>query len=97
MILFSGKVFTHIPLTSDIDFIKEKIPNIENDFLGEGTNIGDALMLAAGRFNYPKAKNKFIILLTDGVSNVGSVTPLEAGKRLLNQKIKLFSIGIGKR
>ena len=44
VILFSGKVFTHIPLT-DIDFIKEKIPNIENDFLGEGTNIGDALML----------------------------------------------------
>jgi len=96
VILFSEKVYTHVPLTSDLDFIRRKVSSIENSFLGTGTNIGDALMLAAGRFNYSKAKNKYIILLTDGVSNVGSVTPIEAGKRLINQKIKLFSIGIGK-
>ena len=51
---------------------------------------------SSGRFSYSNANNKYIILLTDGVSNVGNVTPIEAGKRLIDQKIKLFSIGIGK-
>ncbi len=96
IVLFSEKVYTHIPLTSDYNYLKERISTISGENLGSGTNIGDALLLAAGRFNYSKAKNKYIILLTDGVSNVGSVTPIEAGKRLLDQRIKLFSIGIGK-
>lgn len=96
IVLFSEKVYTHIPLTSDYNYLKERISTISGQNLGSGTNIGDALLLAAGRFNYSKAKNKYIILLTDGVSNVGSVTPVEAGKRLLDQRIKLFSIGIGK-
>ena len=96
VILFSEKVYTHIPLTFDYDYLYKKISSINGNDLGSGTNIGDALMLAAGRFNYSEAKNKYIILLTDGVSNVGSVTPIEAGKRLLDQRIKLFSIGIGK-
>ena len=96
VILFSEKVYTHIPLTNDYNYLNEKVSSINGNNLGSGTNIGDALMLAAGRFNYSEAKNKYIILLTDGVSNVGSVTPIEAGKRLLDQNIKLFSIGIGK-
>ena len=96
VILFSERVYTQIPLTSDYDYLKNKVTAINGDSLGSGTNIGDALMLAAGRFSYSNANNKYIILLTDGVSNVGNVTPIEAGKRLIDQKIKLFSIGIGK-
>ena len=96
VILFSEKIYTHTPLTSDSSYLSKKINEISGNSLGSGTNIGDALMLASGRFRYSKAKNKYIILLTDGVSNVGSVTPIEAGKRLLDRGIKLFSIGIGK-
>ena len=96
VILFSEKIYTHTPLTSDSNYLSNKIKTINGDDLGSGTNIGDALILAAGRFSYSKAKNKYVILLTDGVSNVGSVTPIEAGKRLMDQRIKLFSIGIGK-
>ena len=41
------------------------------------------------------AKNKVIILLTDGVSNVGTMTPLQAAEMAAEQNIKIYAVGIG--
>ena len=56
--------------------------------LGMGTNIGDALGLAVARGARSLAKNKVIILLTDGVNNVGKMTPLQAAEFSKAQGIK---------
>lgn len=60
-----------------------------------GTNIGDALALGVGRLLQSLAKNKVMILMTDGVSNVGAMTPLQAAEMAAEQKIKIYTIGIG--
>lgn len=76
----------------------------------DGTAIGDALALAAARLKtaeetylkqrekkgkHYKIKSKVIILLTDGQSNCGKYTPMEAAKLAKDWNIKIYTVGIG--
>lgn len=78
-----------------------------------GTAIGEGLALAAARlkqaeddFNARSAdraapeftiKSKIIILMTDGVENVGDITSTEAAELCKTLGIKIYPIGIGDR
>lgn len=95
IVMFSEKVFTLIPLTLDHDLVKSAIDEISIGFLGSGTNIGDGLALAIGRLNQSTAKSKVIILLTDGVNNVGSMTPIQAAEIAKSKGIRIYGIGFG--
>lgn len=97
LIIFSEKVFTLLPLSTDLNLLKQMIGEIKIGFLGSGTNIGDALGLAVGRLTQSLAKNKIIILLTDGVSNVGTMTEMQAAELAAEKKIKIYSIGVGSK
>lgn len=99
LIVFASKPFTLMPLTTDLELVKEMISQVIAPFpgIGSGTNIGDALALAAGRASQSLAKNKVIILLTDGASNLGTLNPLEAAEKVKAQNIKVYSIGIGSK
>ncbi len=76
----------------------------------DGTSIGDALALAAARLktaeeslarqaantdNPYDIKSKIIILLTDGQSNYGKRTPIEAAAQAADWGIKIYAIGVG--
>lgn len=95
LVIFAEKVFTLLPLSTDLNLIGKMVDGIRLGPLGDGTNIGDALALAVGRLVQSQAKNKIIILLTDGVSNVGALTPIQAAEMAHENKIKIYSIGIG--
>ena len=99
IIIFSEKIFTLLPLTTDLELIKRVIPEIKCGFrgVGSGTNIGDAIGLAVARGLQSQAKNKIIVLLTDGASNVGTLTPLEAAQKAAEQHMKIYTIGMGAR
>jgi len=98
IVVFSEKAFTLLPLSTDLNLITQMIKEIKTGgFLGGGTNIGDAIALAVGRGAQSLAKNKIIILLTDGVSQVGFLTPLQAAEEAKKQKMKIYTIGIGGR
>lgn len=95
VIIFSEKVFTMLPLTTDPSLVDEILAEIRIGFLGSGTNIGDALALAVARGQASKTKNKVIVLLTDGVNNVGNLTPMQAAEMARQYKIKIYTIGLG--
>jgi Ca-activated chloride channel family protein len=95
IVIFAEKVFTLLPLSTDLNLINKMVAQIKLGALGDGTNIGDALALGVGRLIQSLAKNKVMILLTDGVSNVGTLTPLQAAEMAAEQKIKIYTIGIG--
>lgn len=95
LIMFSEQVFTQLPLTTDLELIKKMISEIDVGFLGSGTNIGDALGLGVARLNDSIAENKLMILLTDGVSNVGTLTPVQAAEMAEELDIKVYTIGMG--
>ncbi len=95
IVMFSEKVFTLLPLTTDLELVKRAIGDIRTGFLGSGTNIGDALALGVARGLQSLTKNKVIILLTDGVSNVGTMTPVQAAEEAKAAGIKVYAIAIG--
>lgn len=95
IIIFSEKAFTLLPLSTDLDLITRIIAEIKIGFLGSGTNIGDALGLGVGRLAQSLANNKVIILLTDGVSNVGVMTPIQAAEQAAEKGVKIYTIGVG--
>lgn len=95
IIMFSERVFTLLPLTTDPDIITKVIEDIQIGFLGSGTNIGDGLALAVARAKGSETKNKVVILLTDGVNNVGNVTPMKAAQLAKDEGMKVYSITLG--
>lgn len=64
-----------------------------------GTNIGDALAWALDRLRGDPAKEKIIILLSDGSHNIkDAMQPLDAAKLAADLKIRVYTIGaVGNR
>jgi Ca-activated chloride channel family protein len=95
VVIFSEKVFTLLPLTTDPALVDQVLSEISIGYLGSGTNIGDGLALSVARAVNSDTKNKVIILLTDGVANVGTLTPLQAAEEAKKFAIKVYTIGLG--
>ena len=63
--------------------------------LADGTAIGEGLATAVNRIRSSKAKSKVIILLTDGVNNIGAIAPVTAGEIAKTFGIRVYTIGVG--
>ena len=95
MVVFSGESFTQCPITSDHSVLKNLITGLQSGMLADGTAIGEGLATAVNRIKSSKAKSKVIILLTDGVNNVGEVSPQTAGDIAKTFNIRVYTIGVG--
>jgi Ca-activated chloride channel family protein len=62
----------------------------------DGTAIGLGLANAVNRLKESKAVSKVIILLTDGVNNTGSISPVTAAEIAKLYGIRVYTIGVGK-
>jgi Ca-activated chloride channel family protein len=97
LVTFGGVAFTQCPLTSDHKVLKNMFPQIKAGSLDQGTAIGLGLANAVARIRESKAKSKVIILISDGVNNVGEVAPLTAGELAKTYGVRVYCIGTGSR
>lgn len=97
LVLFGGEVFTQCPLTNDHKVLKNMFPQIKAGSLDQGTAIGLGLAGAVARIKDSKAKSKVIILVSDGVNNVGEISPLTAGELAKTYGIRVYCIGVGSK
>ncbi len=96
IVIFSNLSFTLCPLTTDHDAVLSQIENIESGYLqDEGTAIGSGLATSVDRLRSSKAKNRVIILLTDGVDFGGTIPPDLALQMAKYYGIKIYTIGVG--
>ncbi len=95
VILFSGVPFLLAPPTDDQSPVINRLLKVEPDQIGSGTAIGDALAAATARLPQAQAKQSAVILLTDGTSNRGQITPLTAARAASALGIKVYTIGFG--
>lgn len=63
--------------------------------IDDGTALGDGLATAVDRLRNSKAVSKVVILLTDGVNNMGSLDPMSAAEIAKLYKIRIYTIGVG--
>ena len=95
LVVFSGESFTQCPLTSNHALLINLYRDINFGMIDDGTAIGDGLATAVNRLKESKAKSKVIILLTDGINNMGSIDPQSAAEIAELFGIRIYTIGVG--
>ena len=96
LVIFGNIAYIASPLTYDKKIFNEILKRIYPGIAGEATAIYDALFLSTTLFKNSKAKDKIIILITDGIDN-SSKTPKDLVLKTLKENhIKVYVIGIGK-
>ena len=97
VVVFGTFAYTASPLTYDLESLSYLLEMTTVGLAGESTAIGDALMQSIRTLSYGEAKNKAIILLTDGYHNAGRTSPSAAVAKAKTLGIKIYTIGIGKK
>ena len=102
LIAFAGRPRDCSPITLDHQWLRQALDNLRlNDQFDrgtikeQGTAIGSALSAAAARLDARDAKSKIIVLITDGASNSGKISPIAAAEHAKTLGIKIYTIAIG--
>ena len=95
LVVFSGEAFTQVPLTIDHGVLLNQLHAVKSGMVKDGTALGDGLATAINRIKDSEAKSKVIILLTDGINNMGAVDPQSAAEIAALYNIRLYTIGVG--
>ncbi len=96
LVVFGTHAFTQAPLTLDHGMLLGLVDRAEIGMAGEQhTAIGSALVTAVRRLRDLPAKDKVVVLLTDGRNNAGQVTPETAAKIAQSYGIRVYTIGAG--
>lgn len=95
LVIFSGESFTQCPLTTDHTVLINLCNEITSGMIDDGTALGDGLATAVSRLKESKTASKVIILLTDGINNMGALDPLSAAEIAQLYGIRIYTIGVG--
>ena len=95
LVVFSGESFTQCPLTIDHVILINLLKGIKSGMIEDGTAIGTGLANAIARIKDSDAKSRVIILMTDGVSNMGNIAPVTAAEIAKTFGIRVYTIGVG--
>lgn len=94
--IYADFAYTAVPLTYDKESIKRLLERIEIGMVGVNqTALYEALFLSSNLFKGSKAKNKIIILPTDGFDNATSIPIETAIQTAQKYGIKVYTIGVG--
>ncbi len=97
LVAFAGRPYMVCPLTLDHDWLQLRLDSLQTGMIEDGTAIGSAIVAGVNRLRDQKAKSRIVILLTDGVNNSGKAAPLTAAEAAETMKIKVYTIGAGRR
>lgn len=102
LVAFAGRPRDASPITLDHQWLRNSLNELRlNDrsemgtIKEQGTAIGSALAAASVRLEARDAKSKIIVLTTDGASNSGKISPLEAAEHAKTLGIKIYTVAIG--
>ncbi len=96
LLLFGEEAFNLVPPTLDHRALVEFLRQVEIGMAGKrSTALGDALAVAARRFIHVDAPGKIVILLTDGRSNSGTLSPQQAARAAGALGVRVYTIGVG--
>ena len=95
--VFGRDAYTLSPLTSDHEALRAMISELQLEVIdGRGTAIGNGIGTALNRLRKSTAKSKVVILATDGDSNSGNVSPMQAAEFARTLGVKVYTILMGK-
>lgn len=95
LILFGTQAYLQTPLTFDRFTVRKLLEETPLNIAGGKTAIGDAIGLAVKRLRDRPSDSRVLILLTDGRSNVGGISPMQAARIAAHEGVKVYTVGFG--
>lgn len=95
LVVFARDAFDQCPITVDHAVLRRQLEQVKLSTelgLEDGTAIGLGLANAAAMLKDRPGASKVVILLTDGVNNVGQIDPLTAAEAAKALGIKVYTI-----
>ena len=94
LVLFAGRAFLQMPLTTDFSVAKLYVSNASPDAVPvQGTVVGDALQLCGNSLNTKEKKYKAVVLISDGEDHDPHST--EVLQQLADNGVIVNTIGVG--
>ena len=93
VVIFEAGATTAAYLTPDKDRVIDRLQGIR--VRSGQTTLGDGLALAVDMASSMPGRKNFVILLSDGISNAGMVSPAEAAAYARANNVQVFVVGIG--
>jgi len=94
LIVFAGKPVVKVPLTTDRGFFRNVLDAVHvRSAPRGGTLIGDAIREAIEAMPEQGNRDRVLVLITDGGDQQS--VPLEAAAAAAEEKIKIFTVGLG--
>lgn len=96
LVIYAGIALTQCPMTTDHATLQLLIERLATAMTGrDGTAIGNAIVTCVNRLKDLPGESKVVILLTDGQSNAGEISPQKAAALAAEYGIKIYCIGVG--
>jgi Ca-activated chloride channel family protein len=95
LILFGTRAYNYVPLTFDLDTLKQLLLDVSAGLAGRHTAIGDAIGIAIKAMHEDQASHKVLVLVTDGSNTAGFENPLLAAAAARQQGMTIHTIGVG--
>lgn len=93
IVVFAGRAYTQLPITSDYSAAKLFINTIDTDVVPtQGTSIGQAINLCMEAFD-SNEHDRAIIIITDGEDHDDD--PVSAAENAAKNDVSVYTIGIG--
>jgi Ca-activated chloride channel family protein len=95
IVAFGTFAFTAAPVSYDHQALKTLLSMLEVEIAGKNTAIGDAIQESLHTLLITKAKERVIIMITDGINNSGSISIKEAVEEAKKHHVTIYTIGLG--
>lgn len=94
IVVFAGKAFTQLPITSDYSAAKMFLSIISTDMMySQGTAIGNAIEISLNSFDFNTPTQKAIIIISDGEDHEEGA--LEMAVKASDMGVVINAIGVG--
>ena len=95
LVLFADAPYLQVPFSEDHNTWLSLLDEAEIGMAGQSTVFGDSIGLAIKLFNNSDAKNRTLIVLTDGNDTGSLVPPIEAARVAAANQIRIYIIAVG--
>ncbi len=96
VVVFARQAFVLSPPTLDYALITSLVSRIELGVIDSAkTAIGDAVGTAVARMRHSDARSKAVVLLTDGDSNEGIISPEYSAHLAQKEGVRVYTVQIG--
>jgi Ca-activated chloride channel family protein len=95
LVVFGKRAYVHVPPSFDLRAVSDALDATAVGLAGNETALGDAIALATRQLGAQPDPARVLVLLTDGASTAGSLTPQRAAWLAARGGVRIHAVGIG--